>query len=94
MSISGRRNSLAFEPIYNKKKGDYLRDPHGEIIYRSIPVPPKKGYLFCTECHDYKKFKNLPDKYGNVLKRCVECGISINDFHIKTANRLWDKKYK
>lgn len=81
----GRANSPAFVRVEapNLKEGYY---------YKCIPVRPLKGHLFCTECHDYKKFRKTVDKYGLEMLCCPDCGIGVNDFYIRTANNLWPKK--
>lgn len=83
--IYGRATSDAFVKVEAKNC------PEG-FYYKCIPVRPLKGYLFCTECHDYRKFKTTTDVYGMSMKCCPECGIGVNDYYIKTANNLWPKK--
>jgi hypothetical protein len=83
--IHGRENSPAFVKIPTDKV------PEG-YYYKCIPVRPLKGHLFCTECHDYKKFVKEKDEYGSEFHVCPDCGIPDTDFYIKTANNLWDKK--
>jgi hypothetical protein len=82
--IHGRANSEAFVRVESKNM------PEGHY-YKCILVRPRKGFLFCTECHDYKKFHNTTDKYGLTMKCCSDCGIGVGDYNIKTANGLWEK---
>lgn len=82
---AGRATSLAFTQIK-------LKD--GTVTDKCVRVPPKRGYLFCTECHDYRKFKEIDRGYGAVALCCPVCLMSVNDFYIKTANGLWDMEDK
>ena len=43
-------------------------------------------------CEEYTNFK-YKKLYGewSSYKRCEKCGISENDFYIKTENKLWKK---
>jgi hypothetical protein len=72
-----------------------------ELISRRKTFPKPKGLilkrndLWCPYCVKPRQFK------GNQLvqldgisfisdyKRCVVCGISDNDYHVKTMNHLW-----
>lgn len=80
--IEGRSTSLAFKQIPS-------RTAPGGYYFKVQPVEKKRGHLFCTECHDYKQFKKLPWEHGSVFNCCPDCGITTNDFNIKTANELW-----
>ncbi len=82
--IAGRENSLAFVRVDN-------RNMPGGFFYRCVQVKQEPGRLFCTECHDYRKFVDVTDRYELTLRCCSECGISVNDFYIKTANGLWER---
>lgn len=84
----GRAESPAFEPYINPKTNRPVLDSQGRVIYKCKKVPPKRGYLFCTECHEYTKFKEMEIGYGIVTKRCPQCGISINDYYVRVANGL------
>lgn len=63
----------------------------GTVTDHCIRVPKIRGMLFCTECHEYRVFEDLPSDFGNVATRCPVCTMSVNDFYIKTANGLWDR---
>lgn len=80
--IDGRADSIAFVEM---KAGNVP----GGVYYQCVPVRPMKGYLFCTECHDYKKFKDATDGFGLTLHCCPDCGTAKDDFYVKTANNLW-----
>lgn len=82
--VHGREHSDAYVKVESKNY------PEG-YYYKCVPVRQKPGHTFCTECHDYKKFRNATDKLGLTMKGCPDCGISENDFDIKTANNLWGK---
>lgn len=82
--VEGRPYSEAYIPI----KTD--RVPGG-VWYKCVPVRKRPGYLFCTLCHDYRKFHKEVDQYGAVFNCCPECGLPDTDYDIKIANQLWDK---
>lgn len=63
----------------------------GGVWYKCVPVRQHKGYLFCTNCHDYKKFHKEKDEYGSVFNCCPDCGLPDTDSDVKTANGLWKK---
>lgn len=59
-----------------------VRDP-------SEPDPNKvaqRGELWCPYCSEYRSF--VKDGFVGT-ERCEICGISTNDWHIKTINKLW-----
>lgn len=72
-----------------------------EIISRlkAFPKPTnikmKKSELWCPYCAKPRRFKSgyLVEidgiSYISSDKRCVICGMSDNDFHVKTENHLW-----
>lgn len=76
----GRPTSIAFQKQILKG---------GTIDYKVVRVPPKRGMMFCTECHEYVKFKVTERLHGSTANCCPQCGISDNDCYIKTANGLW-----
>lgn len=57
-------------------------------------VKPTKRQLWCPYCGGYTEFKRgvkmkaLPFKHW--VRACTECGITINDFHVKSVNKLWE----
>ena len=56
------------------------------------PKPPKgielkKGEYWCPYCAQVVKF--IFNNYMGI-KHCPRCGIIENDFHVKTANGLWE----
>jgi hypothetical protein len=62
----------------------------------TIHEPPENGKIprgkyWCSYCNSYKKFTN---KRGSELTypRCETCNISLEDFYIKTHNKLWQIK--
>lgn len=81
--------------LYALHSGEILRDKDGRVLQntRGIPMrkmnrmPQKKGELYCPECGFYNKF-SLDSFLGT--KRCDCCGISTNDFDVKTTNGLWE----
>lgn len=79
--IDGRSTSEAFVEIVagNVTDGKW---------YRCVPVRPRKGMLFCTECHDYKSFTKQEDEYGTIFKACPGCGMPDTEYNIKIANGL------
>lgn len=50
----------------------------------SSPTP--KGTLWCPYCAAYRTYPG--DEYLGIA-RCEICGMSTNDFHVKTFNQLW-----
>ena len=88
-SYERRANSIAFTPVLHPKTEEPMFTPAGLPLYKCVKVPLKKGHLFCTECHEYQKFDNIPSKMGTLEVRCPVCHISIQDFYIRTANGLW-----
>lgn len=83
--IAGRPYSIAFVSIPTL-------NVTGGVWYKCIEVRPLKGHLFCTECHDYKKFSKKKDEYDVDYNCCPDCSIPDTDYYIKTANKLWPKE--
>lgn len=47
---------------------------------------PVKDALYCPYCKDWSVFK----KHSYLdSKKCIGCGISDNDFYVKSDNKLW-----
>ena len=73
-----------FKPILSKeeipKKIQFKEIPEGIVL--------KKGEYFCPLCGRASKWAS-DDYYKN--KRCIYCGLSDNDFWVKTVNHLWEK---
>lgn len=59
-------------------------------IRDSAPLDPKavkeKGQLWCPYCACHRFF---PLDSFRGYDRCEICGISTNDFHVKTENKMW-----
>jgi hypothetical protein len=87
----GQADSLGFQMVRELKSGNPMLDAFGRIIYKPIPVPARRGFLFCTICHDYKKFSTQYNSYGLDYQGCPDCKVSINDFDVKTCNQLWER---
>ena len=45
--------------------------------------------LYCPYCEDNTVFKKVTSLD---VRRCEKCEISDRDFHVKTANDLWEKR--
>lgn len=73
------------EPKEEKPK-KYVTAPYKEIDYSK---PRKKGQLFCCYCGEWQYFKSKQMNGWTTYERCVGCGISTEDFWIKTVNKLW-----
>jgi hypothetical protein len=87
----GQKDSIAFRPVLDPKTGQQMIGGNGKPIFKCIPVPPKRGHLFCTNCHEYKVFSTIRTRYDDTYHGCSDCGMSVNDFDIKTANGLWER---
>lgn len=77
--IAGRPYSDAFVEI------QAVNVPGG-VWYKCVPVRPRKGVLFCTECHDYRKFIKEVDELTAEFKCCEECGMPDTEYYIRIAN--------
>lgn len=60
--------------------------PHKEIDYSK---PRKKGQIWCCYCGEWRHFKRKQMNGYLTYERCTDCGISIEDFWVKSVNRLW-----
>lgn len=63
-----------------------------KLPYTITPRPDEKaprGNLWCPYESKWSKFGSHKDHPSSTLARCLSCGISIEDFHVKTTNRLW-----
>lgn len=67
-------------------KGEPVLLVSGKLRRKAEVMPKKVGHIFCTECGFYTKLVDL-----DYAKGCKECGMSVNDFDIKTANGLWER---
>lgn len=64
---------------------------------KTKPIPPEqsgakrksKKQLYCPYCAQYRKFKAKQMNGYLTYKRCTGCGISDEDFYVKTYNGLW-----
>lgn len=63
-----------------------------KLNYKVIAPPEDlkrpKATFWCTYCQEYTKFE---PKEGRSSYCCIGCGISMDDYHIKTHNKLWEK---
>jgi DNA-directed RNA polymerase subunit RPC12/RpoP len=55
----------------------------------------RKGQLWCPYCGEWHFFKfNRPLKLfkgqTSSYRRCENCNMSIEDFWVKTVNKLWE----
>jgi hypothetical protein len=57
---------------------------------RIRPVDPVKGKLYCPECNDYTEYSKKYGYEGSDLRHCQYCGLSDNDFNVKSLNGLWE----
>lgn len=87
----GQANSIGFTPVVDRKTMNQMIDAFGRPVYKPIRVPFKRGFLFCTNCHDYRVFGKVPHRYDDSYQGCQECGMGVNDFDIKTCNGLWER---
>ncbi len=60
------------------------------------PAPPPgakklQDEYWCPYCAQFTKFE--VDRKFQIM-RCTRCGISDQDFYVKTANHLWGRKGK
>ena len=53
----------------------------------------RKGQLWCPYCGEWTYFKMFRKlrffPFQSTYRRCVKCGISVEDFWVKTVNKLW-----
>ena len=85
-----REESLAWVAIM--ENGVRKKDSYGKFLYRSVPVPQKPKVMYCPYCMAYKDFKQISLGYGQLVKGCPDCGMTVLDFHVKTVNNLWKVK--
>lgn len=52
-------------------------------------VPQMKGTWYCPECNDYTAFDRKYGYEGSEAKHCQYCGLSDNDWYVKSLNGLW-----
>ncbi|WP_255305650.1 hypothetical protein [Paenibacillus sp. Mc5Re-14] len=68
------------------------------LPYTITPRPdekPPKGKLWCPYDASWQKFiTNHPKVPLSSYPRCECCGISTEDYYIKTENKLWGDKIK
>ncbi|MCY9737506.1 hypothetical protein M5X17_27775 [Paenibacillus alvei] len=67
------------------------------LPYTITPKPDEKnprGKLWCPYCAKWSKYYYHKDYPYSSLTRCQFCCISIEDFHVKTVNHLWESKGK
>lgn len=51
---------------------------------------PPRGKFWCPYHASWEKFiMHHPKMPLSTYPRCQKCGMSIEDYHIKTANKLW-----
>lgn len=86
-----REESLCWKPIV--KDGQRMRDSWGKLIYQIVPAPFKnQKVLYCPYCNAYKEWGMVDLDNGLKEKGCIDCGMTKNDFYIKSANGLWKMK--
>lgn len=75
----------------SKKDFDYTSKLPYTITPRPEEEKPPKGKLWCPYCAKWSKFKprNMGSYFSYPRSEC--CGISTEDFHVKTQNKLWNK---
>lgn len=56
---------------------------------RIKPVDYIKGKWYCPECNDYTDFHKQYGYEGTDAKHCQYCGLSDNDWYVKSLNGLW-----
>jgi hypothetical protein len=61
----------------------------GKQIYQCVPVQGKPKVIYCPYCHGYKEIEQVDLGHGLKEKGCKSCGVTENDFNMKTANNLW-----
>lgn len=81
--------SARFIPILQHGEAGQKSMSIEEAEVRGLLTKKVKGALYCPYCADWSFFEDF--SYFGSLK-CIGCGISINDFYVKTYNGLWDKK--
>lgn len=63
------------------------------LPYTITPRPdekPPRGSFWCPYDGTWNKFiMNHPKVPLSTYPRCKTCGMSIEDYHVKTANKLW-----
>lgn len=74
------------------RDGVAMVDVDGKQLYKSVMVQTKPKVNYCPYCHGYKEFKNVDTGYDGSAKGCPDCGMTVNDFHMKTVNNLWKVK--
>lgn len=82
-----KEDSLCWVPIY--KDGKPYTNYKGEQVYKCVPVTAKPKVFYCPYCNCYKNWEKIDFGYGLMVKGCGTCGVSEDDFYIKTANNLW-----
>jgi hypothetical protein len=86
-----REDSLCWKPVI--KDGIRMRDSWGRLLYQCIQAPFKsQKVLYCPYCNAYKEWGTVDLRNGLKEKGCTDCGMTKNDFFIKTANGLWKVK--
>jgi hypothetical protein len=86
----GKEECMAWKRVI--KDGVPMVDPDGKQVYKAVPVPSKPKVFYCPYCHGYKYWGMVDLDYDLKVKGCVDCGMTINDFNIKTVNGLWNMK--
>lgn len=78
-----------FIPILKHGEAGQKAMPFEEAEVRGLLSKKTKGALYCPYCYDWSHFQkfNYYDSH-----KCISCGISVNDFYVKTYNNLWEKK--
>ena len=82
-----KEESLCWVKVY--RDGVPMVDYKNRQLYKCVPVPRKPNAMYCPYCNAYKQWIHLRLDYGLEIYGCETCGISDQDFNVKTANNLW-----
>lgn len=74
-----------------KEKPKYITAPYKEI---DTTKKKKRGQLWCCYCGEWRHFKRRQMGGYLTYERCTGCGISIEDYWVKTVNKLWSAGLK
>lgn len=97
MSKKSKHSGLSAEYIEKiRVKPEDTAKILANLPYTITPRPdekPPRGMMWCPYEAKWSKFiTNHPLIPMSSYYRCETCGISIEDFHVKTVNKLWGDK--
>lgn len=72
---------------------DDTEEKLAKVVLTPRPNEKVKGELWCPYCATWSKFGVIRGS-GSSYKRSRCCGISTEDFYIKTYNNLWENMKK